>query len=81
MLGLILGLGSVLCALLVVITAARRYEARQRRRGKWDEYGPLVETEPPPRVGLQGQSMSERTEVVGKWHGKVLRRRKPHEKP
>jgi hypothetical protein len=25
--------------------------------------------------------MNERLEVIGKWKGKILRRRQPHEKP
>jgi hypothetical protein len=37
-------------------------------------------TEPLPRIGLDGR-MSERLKVVGKWKGKILRRRQPHEKP
>lgn len=60
--------------------AARRFEARQRKLGRWDEYGPLVETKAPDRR-VRGGRMEERLEVIGQWKGKVLRRREPHEKP
>ena len=81
MLALILAVGMLLCAWLVMRVAAGRYEARQRRLVKWDEYGPLVETEGPPKGPSMSGNMSERTEVAGEWHGEVLRRRRPHEKP
>ena len=62
--------------------AARRFDAKQRERGRWDEYGPLVETEKPPREAARPWwDMSERLEVVGRWKGRVLRRRLPGEKP
>ena|ERR1043165_2788536 len=62
-----------------------RYARRQQRRGRWDKYGPLVETESPrwawrSLIGWGG-SMNERLEVIGQWHGRVLRRRKPNEDP
>jgi hypothetical protein len=60
--------------------AARRFAARQRRLGRWDEYGPLEETEEPPVSGKYG-FMDERLEVIGKWKGRVLSRRRPHEPP
>jgi hypothetical protein len=66
--------------LLALMLAARRYASRQRRLGRWDKYGPLVETERPPK-GVWGGGMSERLEVIGKWRGKVLRRRQPNEEP
>jgi len=78
-----LGIGLLLLILgefLVVGLAARRYEARQRKLGRWDEYGPLVETQGPPS-SVRGGRMGERIEVIGRWKGKVLRRREPHEKP
>ena len=81
MLALILGVGLLVSLLLVMRAAARRYEARQRTLGKWDEYGPLIETEAPPREGYYEGSLSERAEVIGRWQGKILRLRRPHEKP
>jgi hypothetical protein len=59
---------------------SRRFVAEQRKAGRWDKYGPLVETEPPP-ANVRGSGMNERLEVIGKWKGKVLRRRSPNEKP
>jgi hypothetical protein len=69
--------------LLMVYLAARRFAKKQRELGRWDDYGPLEETEPPPEWGGLGRarSMWERLEVVGKWKGKVVRRRRPNEKP
>ena len=67
----------VVAALLLIRRSYRRFVKRQQELGRWDEYGPLVETEPPPSVWRMG----ERLEVVGKWKGKILRRREPHEKP
>jgi hypothetical protein len=58
--------------------AARKFAALQRRRGRWDEYGPLEETEGPP-TGNHG--MSERLEEIGEWKGQVLSRRRPHQPP
>lgn len=60
--------------------AARRFEAEQRRLGRWDAQGPLVETAPPPSgtygyVG--GGNMSERLEVTGQWHGEIVNDRRP----
>jgi len=70
----------VVVALLSIRRSMRRFIKRQQQLGRWDEYGPLVETEAPPKASWGGQ-MSERLEVIGKWKGKVLRRRSPHEKP
>jgi hypothetical protein len=80
MLGLTLSVVVVLAAIAAVRFAARRFEARQRKLGRWDEYGPLVETKGPPST-VRGGRMNERLEVIGRWKGKVLRRRNPHEKP
>ena len=66
---------------LIPFVAARRFAARQRKLGRWDEYGPLVETEKPPTGGYGSGNMGERLEIVGRWKGKVLRRRAPGEKP
>jgi hypothetical protein len=75
----------VIAGLLVIgAVAGRRFAAEQRKRGRWDQYGPVDETEPPPPMpafGVGERSMMERLEVVGRWKGKVLRRRRPNEKP
>lgn len=73
----------VFVVLLVLFSfAARRFEARQRKLGRWDRYGPLIETEaPPPKRDYWGTAINERLEVIGKWSGRVLRRREPNEKP
>ena len=80
MLGMTLTVVVILSGFFVLFLAARRFEARQRRLGRWDEYGPLVETKGPPAT-VRGGRMNERLEVIGRWKGKVLRRRNPHEKP
>lgn len=67
--------------LLMASVAARRFVARQRQLGRWDQYGPLEETERPPVGGYGSGNMGERLEVTGRWKGKVLRRRAPGEKP
>jgi hypothetical protein len=77
-------IGSVLIVgvlLLIPYIAARRFAARQRQLGRWDQYGPLVETEKPPKGGYGSGDMGERLEIVGRWKAKVLRRRAPGEKP
>ena len=74
---ILLGIG--ILASLAIRVAARRFEARERARGRWDEYGPLVETEEPP-MGMRGNRMSWRLEVIGRWAQKVVRRRRPHER-
>jgi hypothetical protein len=33
--------------LLITARAARRFEARERKLGRWDQYGPLEDTESP----------------------------------
>jgi hypothetical protein len=71
-------------ACIAILVAARiggsRYEKRQRRLGKWDEYGPLVESKGPPH-GMRGNDMNERLEITGKWQPEIVRRRRPHEHP
>lgn len=81
MLHFVIGITVAGVLLLVVSLAARRFERTQRKLGRWDQYGPLEETEPPPREGYRSRSMAERLEVVGTWKGKVLRRRLPNEEP
>jgi hypothetical protein len=73
-------IGSFVTTIVAFVVGVQRFAARQRRLGRWDEYGPLEETEGPP-TGGQGGQMSERLEVVGKWKGQVLRQRRPHEPP
>jgi hypothetical protein len=58
--------------------AVRRFAEQQRRLGRWDAEGPLVETEGPPG-GTRG--MNERLEVIGEWHGAILRDRRSESEP
>ena len=79
--------------LMITAKAARRFEARERQLGRWDQYGPLEEKEAPAdalaspwrsfAAGLRTEveGMDERLEVTGQWHGRVLRRRAPGQKP
>lgn len=80
MLGVTIGVAVILTVFMVYRTAARRFEARQRKLGRWDEYGPLIETEGPPKH-IRGGNMDERLEIGGEWEPPVVRQRKPHEKP
>jgi hypothetical protein len=73
-------LGVFIVIVLGVVIGVRRFIADQRRRGRWDEYGPLEETQGPPRH-VRGVPMDERREVFGEQEGKVIRRRQPHEPP
>ena len=61
--------GAVLVVIVVgwmlVVRASKRFEREQMRRGEWDEYGPLVESDPPP-TGGRGR-MGWRLEVIGAW--------------
>jgi hypothetical protein len=76
-----IGLVVVALALLVAArAAARRFERRQQDLGRWDEYGPLVESEPLER-GLRWNDMNERLEVTGQRKGRVLQERRPHQDP
>lgn len=80
MLGVIVAVAVILTVFAVYRSAARRFEARQRKLGRWDEYGPLVETQGPPHH-IRGGNMDERREMVGDWEPTVVRHRRPHEKP
>jgi len=62
------------------LRAARRFEMRERELGRWDEYGPRVESEPSPYT-TKGVRMDWHLEVIGRWKGRVLRSRRPHEPP
>jgi hypothetical protein len=78
--GYILAVVVVSLVLLIwMLFSARSFEAEQKHRGRWDNLGPLIETEPPPE-GLRGNRMSWRLEVVGRWTAKVIRRRQPGER-
>jgi hypothetical protein len=75
----LVAIGVLLGVALLVRHAIRRFVAQQKRLGRWDDKGPLVETEPPPSAprGYGVGGMNERLEVIGEWHGKVLRDRRP----
>ena len=55
-------------ALLLIgaYVGARRFDRRQRTRGRWEEYGPPEETEKPPNFGAKTNDMGERLEVTGR---------------
>ena len=72
--------GLALVVLWLMRRAVRRFAAEQRRLGRWDAEGPLVETAPPPH-SMEGGSMSERLETSGQWHGAILRDRRPYGTP
>jgi hypothetical protein len=71
---LLLPIGLVI-GFFVLKRAADRFERRQRALGRWDEEGPLVETEAPP-AGVKANRMSWHLEAVGRWRGRVLRDRR-----
>ncbi|HKN68473.1 MAG TPA: hypothetical protein VJW73_19450 [Gemmatimonadaceae bacterium] len=83
MLHFLIGILAAGAMLGMVYVGARRFEKKQRELGRWDQYGPLEETEPPPTSGSFGRAreMWERLEVVGQWKGGILRRLQPNEKP
>jgi len=56
--------GFVVVGFVVVYLAARRFEAAQRRNGRWDENGPIFPTTGP--WGGKGV-MGERLEVTGQY--------------
>ena len=76
--------GPVIVALLVVgfvtvYLAAKRFEAVQRRKGRWDKYGPIHPTKGPSRTGYWGSGMSERLEVTGQVSPRPIKRELPVE--
>ena len=75
----ILALVACMVLILGVRWSARRYEAEQLRRGRWDEIGPLVESEAPP-TGSRSARMSWHLEAIGLWRTRIIRRRRPHQK-
>ena len=76
----VLGILGVLVVLVGAAgIAARRFERRQRERGRWDEYGPLEETDV-PSTG-RGITMDWHAEAMGKRKADFVRRRKPGEHP
>ena len=75
---------SLLLGLLVVFVLAmwisgRRFAARERKLGKWDDKGPIVETQGPPHR-FRNDSMDERLEVIGEWDPPVVNDRRREEK-
>ena len=72
-------LALLLVAVLAMLVSARRFEARERRLGKWDDNGPLVETDGPPER-FRNAGMEERLEVAGEWDPPVTHDRR-HEAP
>lgn len=66
----------LLAVLVLLVIAARRYQRRQIRAGRWDAKGPLVETRGPVRPGEYYGSIEERREVVGEWKAPVVRDRR-----
>lgn len=60
---------------LAMFVSARRFEAKERRLGKWDDNGPLVETEGPPSRS-RNAGMEERLEVIGAWDPPITRDRR-----
>jgi hypothetical protein len=77
---LLVVVGLALGGLWLMFRSARRFAAEQRRLGRWDAKGPLVETAPPPH-SMNGGGMNERLEVSGQWHGAILRDRRPNSTP
>jgi len=70
----------LLVAILVVMVvamfiSARRFAARERKLGKWDDEGPLVETEGPEHR-VRNSGMEERLEVIGEWKPPIIRDRR-----
>ena len=68
---------------VIIGVAARRHEADQKRRGRWDNKGPLIETEGPEQnaYGLYSAAirmMGWRREIVGAWKRRVVRGRRPN---
>jgi len=59
--------------LFLVRRGARRFEARRRAAGEWDDWGPRHPTEAPPHQ-IQGGNMSWLLEQYGGWRGKPLPR-------
>ena len=61
----------------LVRRAAHRFAARQRTLGRWDEEGPLVETEPPPPY-VDGGNPLPNGRIAGQRPGSIIKdRRKP----
>jgi hypothetical protein len=68
---------SCLAGLAVIRAAAKRFEARQRRKARWDDHGPMFPTEGPP---LGRGHMGERLEVTGRWIPRPIERELPTER-
>jgi hypothetical protein len=68
--------GVLVCSLLLMRRSARRFAEEQKRLGRWDDQGPLVETRGPPHT-TRGGEMGERLEVAGLWDPPVVKDRRP----
>ena len=64
----------VLVGFVVVYLSAKRFEAVQRRMGRWDEHGPIHPTKGP--WGGKGM-MGERLEVTGQYVPRPIPRELP----
>ena len=70
----------ILPVILVVLflgmwISARRFEAKERRLGKWDAKGPVIETEGPEHR-FRNVGMEERLEVIGDWDAPIAHDRR-----
>lgn len=76
----LLGILSVL--VLAMFLSARRFEAKEKKLGKWDDNGPLVETAG-PTSRFRNAGMEERLEVIGEWNPPITndRRTETHRGP
>ncbi|MDQ6633307.1 MAG: hypothetical protein M3Z10_00945 [Gemmatimonadota bacterium] len=60
---------------LSIWISARRFEAVARKAGRWDDRGPLIETEG-PSYHYRNSSMDERREVIGNWTPPIVKDRR-----
>lgn len=72
----IITIGLLVGSWLLIRGAAIRFANQQRRLGRWDDEGPLVETRGPPHM-IEGGGMSERLEVAGLWPAPLIKDRRP----
>ena len=72
--------GLILVFVLAMLLSARRFEARERRAGKWDDKGPIVETTG-PEERFRNVGMEERLEVIGDWNAPVIHDRSDEARP
>jgi hypothetical protein len=62
--------GILVVMVLGIWISARRFEARERRAGRWDDKGPVIETEGPEHR-FRNIGMEERLEVIGEWDAPI----------